>query len=225
MKDIPLHKGKSYIHDLVAEGEHCRQDFKLTISDPRKIARSISAFANTEGGHLLIGVKDNGCIAGVRNEEDIYVVEQAAERYCVPPQTVEFTAYSAAEGCIVIKATVAKAADMPVCVREEGGVLRAYWRVADENIAAHPIMVRGWRLRTSPTGAHLSATGPDSALLRALAERGPVSTDECMRLVAATQRSVSGALARLFAMGLVEFVHKGSVTYIAATDCSGDFSK
>ena len=31
---------------MVAEGEHLCQDFKYAISDPCKIARSLSAFAN-----------------------------------------------------------------------------------------------------------------------------------------------------------------------------------
>lgn len=71
-----------YIRKLVAEGEHIHQDFKFAISDIRKIAKSLSAFANTEGGRLLVGVKDNGKIAGVRSEEEIYMVEAAASVYC-----------------------------------------------------------------------------------------------------------------------------------------------
>ena len=81
MKDLRAIKGKFYLRQIIAEGEHEHQDFKFAISDARKIARSISAFANNSGGRLLIGVKDNGVIAGVRNEEDIYVVEQAAQLY------------------------------------------------------------------------------------------------------------------------------------------------
>ena len=50
-----------YIHALIAEGEHQQQDFKFEISDARKIAKTLSAFANT---------KDNGKIAGVRSEEE-----------------------------------------------------------------------------------------------------------------------------------------------------------
>ena len=63
---------KVYLQQLIAEGEHQQQDFKFEISDARKIARSLSAFSNTDGGRLLIGVKDNGRIAGVRSEEEIY---------------------------------------------------------------------------------------------------------------------------------------------------------
>lgn len=79
MKDLKGIKGKYYIARLIEEGEHEHQDFKFAISDARKIARSISAFANNSGGRLLVGVKDNGVVAGVRNEEDIFVVEQAAK--------------------------------------------------------------------------------------------------------------------------------------------------
>ena len=67
-----------YIHSLIAEGEHQQQDFKFEISDARKIAKSLSAFANTEGGRLLIGVKDNGKIAGIRSDEEKYMMEAAA---------------------------------------------------------------------------------------------------------------------------------------------------
>lgn len=59
-----------YIHARIAEGEHQQQDFKFEISDARKIAKSLSAFSNTDGGRLLVGVKDNGKIAGVRSEEE-----------------------------------------------------------------------------------------------------------------------------------------------------------
>ena len=67
-----------YLEKLISEGEHVHQDFKFAISDARKIAKSLSAFANTEGGRLLVGVKDNGKIAGVRSEEELYMIEAAA---------------------------------------------------------------------------------------------------------------------------------------------------
>ena len=50
----------------IGEGEHQRQDFKYKITDSAKLARTISAFANTDGGRLLIGVRDDGVLCGVR---------------------------------------------------------------------------------------------------------------------------------------------------------------
>lgn len=103
MKDLKGIKGKYYIARLIEEGEHEHQDFKFAISDARKIARSISAFANRDGGRLLVGVKDNGVVAGVRNEEDIFVIEQAAEMYCRPPQEIRVTAFKAEEEKTVLR--------------------------------------------------------------------------------------------------------------------------
>ncbi len=53
MKNMKAIRGRGYILDLIAQGEHVTQDFKFAISDARKIARSISAFANNACGPLL----------------------------------------------------------------------------------------------------------------------------------------------------------------------------
>ena len=48
------------LHDLIAQGEHEQQDFKYKVTDAIKLARSVSAFANTNGGRLLIGLHAEG---------------------------------------------------------------------------------------------------------------------------------------------------------------------
>ncbi len=74
----------TYIFNLIKQGEHQKLDFKFEISDARKIAKTLVAFSNTDGGKLLIGVKDNGKIAGVRSEEEYYMLEAASSMYCKP---------------------------------------------------------------------------------------------------------------------------------------------
>ncbi|MGE5393191.1 MAG: helix-turn-helix domain-containing protein, partial [Candidatus Saccharibacteria bacterium] len=39
----------NYLLKLIQQGEHQQQDFKYCISDSKKIARSLVAFANTDG--------------------------------------------------------------------------------------------------------------------------------------------------------------------------------
>ena len=126
-----------YIQNLIEEGEHEHQDFKFQISDARKIARSISAFANNDGGRLLVGVKDNGNISGVESDEEIYMIEQAATMYCRPPQQVDFSIYRL-EGKNVLKVDIKPAVVRPVQAQDDDRKWRAYYRVADENILAHP---------------------------------------------------------------------------------------
>ena len=127
----------AYIRTLILEGEHVRQDFKFEISDSRKIARSLSAFANTEGGRLLIGVKDNGRM-------EMYMVEAAAQVYCTPAVEVDMRVYRP-EGRSVLVASVGPAVRKPVLVKEEDGRRLAYVRIADENILASPVHIGLWK--------------------------------------------------------------------------------
>src|SRR5664279_5893131 len=79
----------TYIKNLIQSGENQQLDFKFEISDSIKIARTLVAFSNTDGGTLLIGVKDNGKIAGVRTDEEFFMVQAAADMYCKPVVTFE----------------------------------------------------------------------------------------------------------------------------------------
>ena len=73
------------IQRMVRQGEGEQIEFKRKVAHPDKIIREIVAFANTKGGHLLIGVDDNGTIPGIKfAEEDIYVLEKAIQQWCRP---------------------------------------------------------------------------------------------------------------------------------------------
>ncbi len=210
MKDLRAIRGKFYIAGLVSEGEHDRQDFKFQISDAVKIARSISAFSNHKGGRLLMGVRDNGTIAGVRSEEDVYVVEQAAQMYCRPAVNVEFTAYRATdEGHVVIKAEVPEAESRPVQARLADGRWRAFMRVKDENILASSLMVRMWRSRRSGAGMVMEMGGDADAVVDAVRNNGPVSASDVARVAHLSRERVERSIVWLASNGLLEFVKVG----------------
>lgn len=204
MKDIHAVKGRFLIGRLVAEGEHECQDFKYKISDARKIARSLSAFANHKGGRLLIGVKDNGVIAGVRSEEDIYMIETAAGSFCRPEPAVSFKAYKATDdGAVVVIATVEPIPEASeyICVKEQDGHLQAYIRVADENIAMPPYMMQARRLRGSMPGITLGATSPEAAVIDTInALGGEATLDQVLKKVKASRLAATDAIVRLLAI-------------------------
>ena len=135
---------KRYIHNLIREGEHQQQDFKYRVSDACKLAKSVSAFANTDGGRLLIGVRDDGNLSGVRSEEEIYMMHQAAYKYCKPEASIKFDTYHI-EGRTIVIATVPPSARKPVCAIDAEGKARAYIRINDENIVASPVHLALWR--------------------------------------------------------------------------------
>lgn len=215
IKDIPLIKGRYYVNGLVEEGEHEHQDFKFAISDARKIARSISAFANNDGGRLLVGVKDNGVIAGVRSEEDIYMIETAAETFCRPSVSVEFTAFKVDPGVVVIRAVIPRSPAPPVSVVEEGGQLRAYYRVADENILAHPLLLSRWRHQADRQGTLLQLTDAHRALIDLLREREAVTLEEYVLHSHLSTPTAIDIIGRLAAASVV------TLRYVPASSASG----
>jgi len=74
--------------EAVGQGEGLRTEFKRLVHSPAKIARSISAFANTSGGEILIGVDDDGRIVGIRSEKETLEVIDDALRFHIEPVPV-----------------------------------------------------------------------------------------------------------------------------------------
>jgi len=57
-------------------GEDTVTEFKSVVLknyqvDPKDIARAIAAMANTKGGHLLLGVEDDGTVTGAGSLEQV----------------------------------------------------------------------------------------------------------------------------------------------------------
>ena len=126
-------RADSYIEGLIKEGEHQLLDFKFEISDSRKIAKTLVAFSNSDGGTLLIGVKDNGKISGVRSDEEFYMVQAAAGMYCKPEIGFESKRW-VVKGKTVLEITIPKGLNCPYFAQTELNKWLAYIRVKDENI-------------------------------------------------------------------------------------------
>lgn len=171
----------SYIIKLIQQGEHQTQDFKYCISDSRKIARSLVAFANTDGGRLLVGVKDNGRIAGVRSEEEYYMIESAAKMYSNP--AINFTTEQhIVEGKTVLEVIVEPSPEKPHFARDEDGKWWAYFRKDDENRLANKIMIEVWKRQKSQDGILINYSDGEKILLDYLANNEKISVSKYSRI-------------------------------------------
>ena len=201
-----------YIHRLISEGEHVHQDFKFEISDARKIAKSISAFANTEGGRLLVGVKDNGKIAGVRSEEEIYMIEAAAQRYCQPPVDIHTYIYKV-EGKDVLEAVIDESPQKPVYALDAEERKWAYVRIKDENILASPIHLNIWRHNRTEEKIVVTYTPREQEVLKLLEQHQPITLNQCQRLSRMKRKQITSLLADFIRFGLVEEVFHDHTFY------------
>lgn len=193
---------KRYLLSLIGEGEHQQQDFKYRVDDARKLAKSVSAFANTDGGRLLIGVRDDGFIAGVRKEGEIYVMHQAAFKYCQPEVSITFDTYHA-EGRTVVIATVPPSDKKPICAQDEDGQMRAYIRIKDENIVASPVLFKLMQESQQPQGAFLTIDDDIRRLLNVM--EGRLTLKQIVHLVRLPRHKVITLLAHLIRFGTVKW--------------------
>lgn len=133
---------------LIAVGEHQSQDFKFRIDDQKKIARTLAAFANTDGGRLLIGVKDNGKITGINPEEEFHMIEGAAELFCKP--AVPFNHKIWQEDLkLVLEINVEANPQRNHCAKDESGAWKIYIRRNDHTLLANKILLNVWKLEKS----------------------------------------------------------------------------
>ena len=197
-----------YIYTLIAEGEHQQQDFKFEISDACKIAKTLSAFANTEGGRLLIGVKDNGRIAEVRSEEEKYMIEAAAELYCSPTVNYSMQTHQV-EGRTILIVQIEESDQKPIYAKDESGKYLAYLRIKDENILATPVHLRVWQQSGNPLGELIEYTEREHLLLDLLKENDQLSLNRYCRLAHISRRAAEHLLAKFIRYDIVEAVFEG----------------
>lgn len=196
---------KRYLLGLISEGEHRQQDFKYRVDDACKLAKSVSAFANTDGGRLLIGVRDDGLIVGVRSEEEIYVMQKAAEKYCQPEVRVSFDTYHA-DGRTVVVATVPPSVKRPVRAMDEEGRMHAYIRINDENIVASPVLFALWKESQKPHGSLITYNDDIRKLFAAM--QGQMTLKQIVAASNLPRKKVITLLAHLISFDTITWEYK-----------------
>ncbi|MDR2916752.1 MAG: ATP-binding protein [Tannerella sp.] len=192
------------IEALIAQGEHQQLDFKFEVSDSKKIARTLSAFANTDGGRLLIGVKDNGNIAGVRSEEEFYMIEAASTMYTRP--SVPFTATRwEINGKTVLEVYIAPSKKKPHTAPDKDDKYKAYIRVADENKLANEVLLLSWKKQERTDGLLLPLTRPVKKILDYLESHPYINIRQFCRVAHIKYPTARNILSDLIAVNTLKY--------------------
>lgn len=200
---VKIMKKEGYIQKLIAEGEHQMLDFKFEVSDSKKIARSLVAFANTDGGRLLIGVKDNGSISGIRSDEEKHMIQTAAQMYCRPE--VEYTAKEwNINGKTVLEVIIPKSKYHKHQAPDHNNIYKVYVRVKDENIVANSILIKVWKHEKDKNNIRITFTDEEMLLLRYLNEHKRISFEEFMEISHLNKKAAERILVNFILIGMVK---------------------
>lgn len=198
---------EKYIHDLIAEGEHQQQDFKFEITSSRKIAKTLVAFANTDGGRLLIGVKDNGRIKGIQSDEEFYMIESASNMYC-KPEVPFITSTHKIDGKMVLEVIVEPSKERPHYALDDNNRWMAYHRVKDQNFLADYILLQVWKRKRRDRGTFIQYTENEELVLQTLRGLEFAGLDQLKGLTGLSRRTLQVILVNLVALEAIEMHHK-----------------
>ncbi|WP_229359476.1 AlbA family DNA-binding domain-containing protein [Flectobacillus major] len=125
------------LRTLVRQGEGSKLEFKLKANHPEKIIREVVAFANTDGGKLLVGVGDDKSIPGLKFvDEEEYTLVRAIEKYCDPPIDYQLERIAITDERDVLVFSIPKSTGKPHFVKINAEPPKAYVRVQDRSVQA-----------------------------------------------------------------------------------------
>jgi predicted HTH transcriptional regulator len=201
-----------YIRQLISQGESQTLDFKYEISDASKIARSLVAFSNTDGGKLLIGVKDNGHITGIQSEEEYYMIEAAAHLYCKPEVRFTFRRWDI-EGKTILEVDIPKARKRPFLAKTTDGKWMAFIRVNDQNLLANRVLLKIWEKETKDKGTWIKYGDAEKKLLDYLQNNQHLTLSKFSRIAKISIRTAEEILVNLILPGILEMEFTEKAVY------------
>jgi ATP-dependent DNA helicase RecG len=100
------------LQKLITQGENSQLEFKSEAVRPEAVAREITAFANYQGGILLIGVEDDGIISGVSKPNMEEWITNITRHNIIPALNLQTTAVEM-QGKTVFAVEIPKGTDKP----------------------------------------------------------------------------------------------------------------
>jgi predicted HTH transcriptional regulator len=185
----------SELKNMIKAGEGLLLDFKFRIDDQKKIARTLAAFANSHGGSLLIGVKDNGKVAGINPEEEFYMIQGAADLYTQPK--VEFETKVWQEGHhLVLEVVIVKSKVKHKAVDEEGK-WRSFVRIDDHTLVGNKILDKIWSLEKNGVNRPEKFDESTMEFIRLIEDQQPATISKLYRGSSMPMKKVDSLLAVL----------------------------
>jgi predicted HTH transcriptional regulator len=197
------------LKEIIISGESSTVEFKRKISSYEKIAREISAFANTLGGYLIIGVDDDGKIVGIDSEKSSFdQIEEICGFYIDPPIEPDIDIVNISNKDIIV-VYINESNKKPHRIHDNGSnseyESRAYIRVGDKSLIASREMERVLAgLSPDSKPLKLSIGDKEKRLFAFLEKNEKATVKDFARIVNISERRASRLLVRLVRAGVLQ---------------------
>ena len=192
------------LRKLVRSGESQHLEFKAKANFPEKIARSICAFANAEGGTLLLGVGDDGKLLGIKDaDEDLQVIARLLNQ-ARPHFRWKFKNIPLSSARSIVVFEVRESNKKPVSLKIDRGAV--YYRSGDSNVQAGMVMAEVLRRKSSSMGSLITFGTDDHKLMGYFSDGKPHTFNSILKQLKLDRVEMVDKLAGLVVSGVLRVV-------------------
>ncbi len=190
---------REHLTQLVAHGEGLHVEFKQRVPAPERFAKEITAFANTSGGYLLIGVEDDGMLCGLKDAaEEEYALKKALASHTIPVVNVEVKRVQISRTRVVIVVTVRESKLRPHYVLDSATERRlVYVRIEDKSVEASREARKLMHHSSTNENVLIELRQKETILLRYLENHGHITVRQFAHIAGIPCASASRTLVRL----------------------------
>ncbi len=194
------------LKDLVNNGEGQHLEFKRKATFPDKIVREMVAFANSQGGQVLIGIDDDGRITGLKfAEEEKFVIEKAIVDHARPRIRYRSEFIPVSQKRAVLSYTIFENKRKPSYFIEDPlQPGKAYIRLEDKSIQASRELKEILRRKNSKKGKRIQYGEKEKILMRYLEEHEFITVGTFSKVAAISRKVASSTLVILALANVLE---------------------
>jgi predicted HTH transcriptional regulator len=200
--------------EILEEGESLTVEFKQRFTMPEKMAKEMIAFANTKGGHILLGVDDDSSIFGIASEKsDLDLIKESAEKFCEPKVDYEMQCVQIErKDILIIEITESK--NKPHRIQDYQkeinlNTAQVYVRINDKSVLASKEMIKLLQTQTSGKSLKNYVVGNQEKIVFTYLDRNEtITVKELSKHSNISERRASRTLIKLVRANLLLIHHK-----------------
>lgn len=206
---------------LIYGGENDQVEFKRKINHPEKVVREVVAFANSNGGHLFVGVDDDKTIVGVKYVEDEdYTLQKAIKELCRPTIDFQVIRYDLNEKRALLHYKISPGDKKPYYAFEKKHHRygKAFVRVEDRSVQASPEIRKILKFNNNPQDVHFSYGSKEKLLFNYLHENEKVTVKEFREISGLDYKSASATLVQMVMANTLKIIPREQEDWFVSVD-------
>ncbi|MFY0607232.1 MAG: ATP-binding protein [Cyclobacteriaceae bacterium] len=196
---------------LIRDGESDFVEFKRKLNHPEKVIREVVAFANSQGGHLFIGVDDDRTIVGSKHAEDEdFLMQQSMKELCRPPVKYVASKFKINEKRSLLHYHIQAGDKKPhyAFEKKQHRYGKAFVRVGDRTVQASPEIRKILKFKNEPYDTHFSYGPNEQLIFKHLREHDHITLSTFREVSGLAYKEASDILVRMVMTNALKIIPK-----------------